>query len=130
MPPRNAIDARHPTARVGAMKNVAASKGMQWTTVLIRCLFVALLILQIADFHSTLTAVNQSEVNGMLLWFAQWVSPSIALFWIKGLDLILILSMWLVWKGHRGEFDRAWLTCLAVCVLTYFAVVANNYAGR
>ena len=83
-------------------------------TVLVRTLLVVLVLLQVLDFHSTVSASReQVERNQLLNWLSLCVTQFSALATIKVFDVVLIAALFWVWTRTAGRYDTAFASCLA-----------------
>lgn len=88
----------------------------------------AVALLQLLDWHSTLTApYGRHESNRLLNWISQWMDFAFALTLIKGAFLLLLGLGFLYWREHKGMYELEFGLCLAVLIVVYGCVVLNNY---
>lgn len=108
-----------------------SKRGGARTRTLTSWLFYALLFLQYADLHSTVTASTlQFERNRFMVWLCQWMTPVSTVFAVKACSLVLLLALYRAWKTMTGNDDWPWLVCVGTIFLVYLAIVINNYAAR
>jgi hypothetical protein len=94
----------------------------------VRVLFVSLLIEQVLDLHSTLTApAHRTEVNPAILWVAGHVGIPVALLFIKSMAVLVIVALSRVWKQSGGHQNRIYALVLLALNFEYCVVVMNNY---
>lgn len=93
-------------------------------------LFAAVLALQLADLHSTLTlGPRQHEANHFLQSLAASVTLVGALLMAKGADALVVATMYWAWRGSRHR-DWQFVICLSAIVALYTVALVNNYLGR
>jgi hypothetical protein len=87
-------------------------------------------VLQLLDWHSTLTAPPyRHETNRLLNWLARWMSFAFAVSAIKLVFLVMLAAGFLYWRKHRGMYELEFGLCLGVLIIVYSCVVANNYCA-
>lgn len=85
-------------------------------------------VLQILDWHSTLTAGHtRGEANKMVNWLVQWMSFACVVSIIKVISLTMLLVGFLYWRKHQGLYELEFALCLSVVTVVYGGVVFNNY---
>ncbi|MGY6258797.1 DUF5658 family protein [Paraburkholderia caledonica] len=85
-------------------------------------------VLQLLDWHSTLTAPHgRHESNKLLNWISQWIGFAYELTLIKAAFLLLLTLGFLYWRQHKGMYELEYGLCLAVLIIVYGCVVLNNY---
>jgi hypothetical protein len=94
-------------------------------------LFVALVVLQVLDWHSTVCAGSlQSESNPLLLSLAAGVPFPAALAVVKTLDIFLAALLIGAWRYTRRRYNTEFLGCLLIVDIVYAVVVFNNFHHR
>jgi hypothetical protein len=87
-------------------------------------------VLQVLDWHSTLTAPPyRHETNRLLNWLGGWVSFAFAVSAIKLAFLVMLAAGFLFWRKHRDMYELEFGLCLGVLTIAYGCVVANNYCA-
>jgi len=95
---------------------------------LILGLFVGMALLQILDFHSTVTAhTSKTEVNTFILRLSSYTGFVAAIGIIKIICLGVISIMYKAWRNVNGIYDSEFLCCLSIVTVAYMLVVAQNY---
>lgn len=95
---------------------------------LIPALFLFLLVVQIADLHSTLTAgVGHYETNRFINWMSQWIGFVAAVCAIKMCSAVVLSFLYRVWRLSNGSHNREFVLCLSLIAGFYSVVLANNY---
>lgn len=93
-------------------------------------MFAIVAMLQVLDWHSTLTAPPyRHEANRLLNWLGRWMSFVFAVSAIKLASLVLLAAGFLYWRKHRGMYELEFGLCLGVLTIVYGCVVANNYCA-
>lgn len=91
-------------------------------------LLTAVAVLQVLDWHSTLTAPRgRFETNKLLNWLGQWASFAVVVSAIKICFIVALLVGFIYWRKHKGLYETEFTACLCVAALVYGAVVFNNY---
>jgi hypothetical protein len=91
-------------------------------------LFLFLLIVQIMDVHSTLTAGgDRYETNRVINWISQWIGFAGAVCVIKIGSVSMLGFLYRVWRRSGGSHDREFVLCLSLIAVFYSVVLANNY---
>lgn len=90
--------------------------------------FVASVLMQLLDWHSTFLALSQgrSELNPLILWVSQYVGVRWA---VSGLKLVALpLTAAYYFDAVRKSIWILPSIFLAVTVVVYLPVVINNYS--
>ncbi|MGR9587081.1 DUF5658 family protein [Pandoraea sputorum] len=103
------------------------------TTVIYRTpiLLAVVAVLQILDWHSTLTApLGLAEANGLLIWIGRFTGFALGVSIVKAASLLAVLVWFLFWRKHKGVYEFEFTVSLSVLALIYGLVIFNNYAQQ
>jgi Flp pilus assembly protein protease CpaA len=85
-------------------------------------------ILQILDWHSTLTAPpGLAEANGLLIWIGRFTGFALGVSLVKAATLLAVLVWFIFWRKHKGLYEFEFTVSLSVLALIYGLVIFNNY---
>ncbi|WP_150578387.1 DUF5658 family protein [Pandoraea aquatica] len=94
-------------------------------------LLAMIAVLQVLDWHSTLTAPPTStEANDLLVWLGRFIGFSLAVSLIKLATMAAVAVWFLYWRKHKGVYELEFTVCLSLVVLFYGLVIFNNYAQQ
>ncbi len=98
------------------------------TRFFVLALFVLLVLIQILDAHSTLTAsAGHYETNRAINWLINRVGFTAAVCITKAWCAFVLLILYRVWRLSNGSHDREFIVSLTLIGVIYGVVVANNY---
>lgn len=94
----------------------------------VKALFLLLLVEQVFDLHSTLTApAHRGEANPVIVWVANHVGIAAAMLFIKSWAVLVIVALSRAWKRSGGLQNKTYALVLAALSMEYALVIANNY---
>jgi hypothetical protein len=91
-------------------------------------LFISLLILQILDAHSTLSAgAERHETNGLIIWLANWVGFAAAVVITKAFSILVLFLLYRLWRLTEGAHDGKFVVILTLLAVIYSIIDGSNY---
>jgi len=103
-------------------------KPLSWATKSIPFLFLALVLAQVLDLHSTLRGISiKQEQNHLINWLADQVGFTLAIVCVKAAAATALLFFYQTWRGTKGQLDMQVAAVLVLLAVISWLVVANNY---
>lgn len=91
-------------------------------------LFAFAFILQLLDWHSTLTAMpHLIETNTLILSLSDLIGFSAAVGITKAVMVLVLSFMYLYWKRSQRQYSLEFCVTLGVICTVYFYIVSKNY---
>ena len=95
---------------------------------LVPLLFSVLVLLQILDAHSTLSArAGRCETNMAINWLGSWVGFGTAVLITKAFAVFVLLFLFRIWRLSKGIHDGHFVVILTLLAVIYGVIDANNY---
>jgi len=101
---------------------------MSGTRYVVPALFLLLILIQVLDIHSTLSAsAGHYEANKVIHWLSEQVGFTVAVCIVKACSSLVLLFLYRVWRLSNGFHDCEFSISLGLIFIVYGVVVTNNY---